>query len=84
MSALALVPSAHALKVMAARGVMWGEVVSTVSRAEVIDHHDGRSRYFRGALCVVVADADSTVVTVLLRASHQWTDADARRRGTPV
>lgn len=79
MAAVALVPSRHALAVMAARGVRWGEVVSTVSQVEVTDRHDGRTRYFRGALCVVVAD-DGTVVTVLLRSQAQWDDCAARAR----
>lgn len=79
MSAVALVPSRHALEVMEARGVLWGEVVAAVRCASLTDATGDRKRYFHGDLCVVVA-ADGTVVTVLWRASHQWTDAQARRR----
>ena len=68
---------------MSARGVSWGEVVETVTRAEISEPHDGKTRYHRGALCVVVAP-DGTVVTVLLRSLIQWEDCDVRaRRQTP-
>lgn len=64
---------------MAARGVSWGEVVTAVTHAEVSEPHQGKTRYHRGSLCVVVAP-DGTVVTVLLRSTDQWTNDDARRR----
>ena len=75
-----LTPSTHALEVMERRGVAWGEVVETCEQASIIEPpHEGRRRFHRGALCVVVAE-DGTVVTVLLRESRQWTDEDVRRR----
>lgn len=82
MGAVALVPSRHAREVMEARGVLWGEVVAAVRCASLTDTTGERTRYFHDDLCVVVA-SDGTVVTVLWRASHQWTDAQVRRRGTP-
>lgn len=82
MGTRALVPSRHALDVMAARCVSWGEVVVAVRNAEVSDTHEGRTRYYSGDLCIVVAP-DGTVVTVLLRAPHRWDDAEMRQRGTP-
>lgn len=63
---------------MDARAVTWGEVVSTVTHAEVTDEHEGRKRFFRRDLCVVVAG--EVVVTVLMRSSARWTDRDVRGR----
>lgn len=77
-----LKPSAHALEAMERRAVSWSEVVEACEHATIIEPpFEGRRRFHRGALCVVVAE-DGTVVTVLLRASHQWTDAEARGRET--
>lgn len=73
-------PSPHALCVMKDRGVEWREVVDTVRLYEVTDSHQGRRRFYRGPLCVVVAE-DGTVVTVLLRVQHRWKNEDARKRG---
>jgi hypothetical protein len=74
-----LSPSRHALAHMEARGVTWAEVVETCQRPHVVEPHQGRRRFVRDGLAVVVAE-DGTVVTVLLRASAQWTDGDARAR----
>lgn len=64
---------------MNARGVTWAQIVEACTRPHVIEPHQGRRRFTRGDLVVVVAD-DSTVVTVLLREQDTWNDAGFRER----
>jgi hypothetical protein len=65
---------------MARRAVTWAEVVEVCEHPTIVEPpFEGRRRYHRGALCVVLGE-DGTVVTVLLREVAQWTDADARAR----
>ena len=75
----ALFPSAHARQKMTDRAVTWAEVVDVVERAELTEPHGGHRRYCRAGLCVVVAE-NGCVVTILMRRTDPWTDADVRAR----
>ncbi len=74
----------HARRVMAERDVEPEEIAEALRRPDVSEPHEGRRRFTRGPLSVVVAEsADgrrAVVVTVLLRRRASWSDADARNR----
>jgi len=77
-------PTRHAIDVMSRRGITWADVVRTVERPEVTyagSRYAGDDRIVHqaGDLAVVTTPA-GCVVTVLLRTTEQWTDADARQR----
>ena len=79
-----LVPSRHAVDVIRRRGVSWTEVEETVRHAATSYASRGCTVFRRGALSVVVADAATVgvgvVVTVLLASQARWTDEDVRLR----
>jgi hypothetical protein len=77
-----LVPTRHAREVLVRRSVSWDEVVETVASPEVVEPHEGRTRYTRGPLCAVVAEdrGSLVLVTVLLRSCSTWSDESARSR----
>lgn len=80
MNSNTLRPSAHALETMTRRDVSWSEVIEACEHPTIAEPpYQGRRRFHRGTLCVVVAE-DGTVVTVLLRGAHQWDDEQARQR----
>lgn len=74
--------SEHARTKMKLRSITIEEVFDTILAYEKTDREDSKKRYFKGNLCVVVAEGRrrDTVVTVLLNEFEQWTDADARNR----
>lgn len=77
---------------MAERGVTWPEVAAIVQFPQVTytqTMYRGRpvsnqTVYQRGKLAAIVAESEHslTVITVLLRQSEQWTNDDARNRGS--
>jgi hypothetical protein len=74
--------SDHARTKMKLRNVTLEEVFDTILAYEKTDREGNQKRYFKGALCVVVAEGRrrDRVVTVLLNEFEQWTDEDARNR----
>lgn len=64
------------------RGVTHADVEAALITPAVVEStpHRGvpRWRYHRGALCVVISQDGSTVITILLRSLEAWTDDDAR------
>jgi len=74
--------SDHARIKMKLRNIDTEEVFDTILAYEKTDREDNKKRYFKGRLCVVVAEGRrfDTVVTVLLNEFDQWTDEDARNR----
>jgi len=79
---LRLYLSNHAREVMKRRQITWDEVVATVERPDIIEPHQGKKRYVKGTLCVVIAPSlhGNVVVTILLREQKQWSDEDVRNR----
>lgn len=76
-------PTAHMVRVMGERGVQWSEVATALSSPHVVEAHQGRWRYVRGDLVVVVAGLEScrpALVTVLWRRGHQWRSGEMRQR----
>ncbi|MGX4690750.1 DUF4258 domain-containing protein [Streptomyces sp. JNUCC 63] len=69
----------HFLDVIARRDISPAEVADCLRRPDIVEPHDGRRRFVRGRIAVVVA-ADGALVTALLRDRAHWTDADARNR----
>ncbi|MFF0790214.1 DUF4258 domain-containing protein [Streptomyces spiralis] len=70
----------HALAQMAKRDVSPEEVGEAIRRPDGTEPHQGRTRYVKGSLCVVVA-ADGAIVTVLLRGrATTWDDHDVINR----
>lgn len=78
--------TAHAQRVMCERGVSFSEVEKAVSRPQIVEPHEGRRRFIRGDLVVVVADdrrpggSDLFVVTVLWRKLDRWTSDQMKAR----
>ncbi len=74
--------TAHCRETATRRGVTLEQVLAVVEKPEITytqdDHGHGRQMRQRGRLAVVVAPETRTVITVLLRAPHQWTDEEAR------
>lgn len=73
----------HAREVMAARGVTFDEIAEVLARPEIVEPHQGKRRFVRDGVVVVVAEGhrgEKVVVTVLFRRSEQWTSEDMRRR----
>ncbi len=75
--------SRHADAAVRSRGFAWSDVLRTVQDPEVSyeQRHECGIRHVRqrGHVAVVVSPATRTVITVLLRAPHTWTDQDALR-----
>lgn len=69
----------HALTVMKRRDISPEEVANALADPQIVEPHQGKRRFVRDGLAVVVAP-DLAIVTILLRSSVQWTDADARAR----
>lgn len=74
----------HAFSVMAKRDIDADDIADALRRPEVVEEHEGKLRFTKNGVCVVVAEENgaATVVTVLLRERDQWTDADCRGRHT--
>lgn len=74
--------SDHARTKMKLRNVDTDEVFDTILAYEKTDRENNLKRYFKGRLCVVVAEGRrfDMVVTVLLNEFNTWTDEDARNR----
>lgn len=77
--------SVHALEVCRRRGVSRETVTKMIADPEVTQQaKDGRTRYWRGNLCAVVAQDEGSdnliLVTVLLRQEDEWTDEDVAER----
>lgn len=80
---LSLILTEHARQVMKRRAITFETIVSIVRDPSIIEPHDGKKRYVRDDLCVVIATDKrgfKVVVTILLRVQDQWTDADVRSR----
>lgn len=72
----------YARKRMLERDVTFHEVEETLARPEIVEpDKDGRRKFKRGELCIVVADERDrlTVITVLWRRQHQWSSDEMRR-----
>jgi hypothetical protein len=74
--------SDHARKKMSLRSVTKDEVFDTILAYERTDKKDNVIRYFKGLICVVVAEGRhfDNIVTVLLNEFDVWSDHDARNR----
>ncbi len=74
--------SDHARQKMSLRGISKETVFDTILAYEKTDRRDNQKRYFKGRICVVVAEGRrrDTIVTVLLNEFEQWNDAQARKR----
>lgn len=74
--------TAHLRNAAARRGVTIRQVLDVVEKPDITytqeDYGPGRQMRQRGRLAVVVAQDTCTVITVLLRAPHRWTDEEAR------
>lgn len=72
----------HAREVMKRRNISWDELVEVIERPDIIEPHQGKKRYVKGKLCVVVAPSlhGKVIVTILLRDQNQWSDEDVRKR----
>lgn len=78
-----LTVTAHFRDAAARRGVEVDEIVEILKDPWIVEpQSDGRRRFVRNGLAIVVAgpDARPVLVTVLLRRGEQWDDAAARRR----
>lgn len=77
-----LVYTRHAQAAMAARGVTPDDVELAITDPHVTEPNGDARRYVRGDLVAVVAGTNfrPVLVTVLLRARHQWTSEEMRRR----
>lgn len=64
---------------MRRRGVSPEAVGEAIRCPDVTEPHDGRRRYIKGSLVVVVAE-DGAIVTVLLRSGATWDDLDVVNR----
>lgn len=76
-------PTAHFMWAMEKRGVQWSEVATALRSPHVTEPHQGKWRYVRGSLVVVVADVNGprpALVTCLLRHRQQWNDSDMKTR----
>lgn len=71
--------SGHALEVMEARNVSPEAVGAAIREPDVVEPHQGRRRFVKGDLVVVVGP-DGVIVTVLLRDRAEWTAKDCRAR----
>jgi arginyl-tRNA synthetase len=80
------VPSVHFLAKREARGVDWQTVRLALEKPSVVEQNgDGRARYVRGDIAIVVQGYSTdrpVLITVLLRQQDQWTDEDVRRSQT--
>lgn len=74
--------SEHARRKMSLRSITKDEVFDTILAYERTDRRNNQKRYFKGSLCVVVAEGRrfDTIMTVLLNEFDTWTDQDARKR----
>ena len=75
--------SEHARSSMRKRRIDIDELLATLNHYEQTDRQkNGHKRYFKGRLCVVVAEGHhfDTVITILLRSYELWTDEDAINR----
>ncbi len=72
----------HARDVMKRRQVSFEQLVEIISNPDIIEPHQGKRRYVKDNLCVVVASSlhGKVVITILLRKNDSWTDNDARNR----
>lgn len=77
----------HAREVAAARGFRRQDILLACVDPEITytayDYGPGRHVHQRGRVSVVVNPEAKIVITVLLRARDQWTDADARQINQP-
>lgn len=69
----------HFLAAMRARDIDAAEVADCLRRPDIIEPHEGRRRYVKNGLVVVVAH-DGALVTALLRSRETWDNAAVRAR----
>ncbi|WP_181804615.1 DUF4258 domain-containing protein [Streptomyces shenzhenensis] len=75
--------TSRAWDAMKRRDVAPEDLADVLRAPDVAESHNGRTRFVRGPLAVVVAvdpDGAPVVVTVLLRSRAQWGDDDTIRR----
>lgn len=72
----------HARTKMRDRNVTFEDIAHAIERPEITEPHKGKRRYTRDNLCVVVSEEGGikVVITILLRDTNQWTDADISNR----
>lgn len=78
-----LVITRHARNAMMMRRIDMDAVIETLKSPEVTDTDKERNkRFFRGQVCVVVAEQSDRLIvkTVLFRIADKWTDQDVRLR----
>lgn len=71
----------HARDTMARRDVTHDDVEGALMRPDVVETNEYKTRtgwrFHKGPLCVVVSRDGTTVITVLLRSTEQWSDTQA-------